>query len=195
MRNKAFDTKTLAKGAILTAIVIVLQYLGQFIRFGPFSVSLVLIPIVIGAAMCGKGISSWLGLIFGIVVILTGDAAAFLAVNPFGTFVTVIAKGVLAGFVAALVYQAIVKHNRFVAVLAAAIVCPIVNTGIFLIASRVFFFDLIKEWANGMGMDAIKYMFVGLVGLNFVAELAVNVILSPAVVKVIDILQGRLAKR
>ena len=47
------QTENLVLGAILTAIVVVLQILGGFIKFGPFSVSLVLIPIVIGAAKCG----------------------------------------------------------------------------------------------------------------------------------------------
>ena len=46
--------------AILTAIVIVLQFLGAFIKLGPFSVSAVLVPIVIGAATCGVGIGAWL---------------------------------------------------------------------------------------------------------------------------------------
>lgn len=36
--------------AIFTAIVVVLQLLGSFIKVGSFSISLVLIPIVVGAA-------------------------------------------------------------------------------------------------------------------------------------------------
>ncbi len=184
-QKKTFDTKTIALGAILTAIVIVLQYLGSFIHLGPFSISLVLIPIVIGAAMCGKAISTWLGFIFGVVVLISGDAAAFLSVNAIGTVITVLAKGMLAGFVAGIIYGLVSKFNRYVAVVAAAITCPLVNTGIFLIACRVFFFETITEWAAGM--DVVKFMFVGLVGLNFLVELAINVVLSPTIVKIINI--------
>lgn len=187
--KKKFDTKTLALGAILTAMVIVLQYLGSFIHLGPFSISLVLIPIVIGAAMCGKAISTWLGFVFGMVVLISGDAAAFLSVNAIGTVLTVLVKGMAAGFVAALVYQLITKWNRYVAVIVAAIACPVVNTGIFLIACRVFFFETITEWAAGM--DVVKFMFVGLVGLNFLVELAINVVLSPTIVKIINIFQKK----
>ena len=43
------STETLVLGAILTALVVVLQMMGSFIRFGMFSISLVLVPIVIGA--------------------------------------------------------------------------------------------------------------------------------------------------
>jgi len=184
-KQTKFDTKTIALGAILTAIVIVLQYLGSFIHLGPFSISLVLLPLVIGAAMCGKAISSWLGLVFGVVVLISGDAAAFLAINGVATVFTVIAKGVLAGLCAGIVYQLLEKFNRYVAVIVAAIVCPVVNTGVFLIACRLFFFDTIKEWAAGM--DAVKFMFVGLVGLNFLVELGINVVLSPVIFRIINL--------
>ncbi len=63
----------------------------------------------------------------------------------------------------------------------AAIVSPIVNTGIFLIGCRLFFFDTIKQWAGGT--DAFVYMITGLVGFNFLFELGANIILSPTIVK------------
>ena len=55
MEKQRIETRTLTGLSILTAIVFVLQLLGSFIRLGTFSVSLVLIPIVIGAAMYGVG--------------------------------------------------------------------------------------------------------------------------------------------
>ena len=82
MSNKKIDrnkTVKLTTAGILTAVVIVFQFIGASIKFGTFSVSLVLIPIVIGAALCGKGVSTWLGLVFSVVVLLSGDAAAFLS--------------------------------------------------------------------------------------------------------------------
>ncbi len=59
-------TKKIVGIGIFTAIVVVLQLLGSFIRFGTFSISLVLIPIVVGAALYGIGAGAWLGLAFGI---------------------------------------------------------------------------------------------------------------------------------
>ena len=55
----------------------VLQFAGSAIRLGPFSVSLVLIPIVLGAALYGWGMGCWLGLVFGAVVLLWGMPASF----------------------------------------------------------------------------------------------------------------------
>lgn len=180
------STETLALGAILTALVIVLQFMGSFIHLGPFSISLVLIPIVIGVATCGIGMGGWLGLVFGVVVLLSGDAASFLAVDVLGTIVTVLAKGVACGLCAGLVYKLVEKFNRYVAVLAAAIVCPVVNTGVFLIGGVVFFLDTLTEWGKSFGYDDVaNYMFFGLVGFNFLFELGFNIVLSPIVVRLL----------
>ena len=188
MQNNTGKTRKLTGIAIFTAIVIVLQLLGSFIRFGPFSISLVLIPIVVGAAMYGTAAGAWLGFIFGLVVILSGDAAAFLGVNALGTIITVIAKGTLAGLCAGLVFRALVKTNTYVAVIVSAVVCPVVNTGVFLLGCLLFFMETINGWAAAAGFaSAGTYMIVGLVGLNFVFELLVNVILSPVIVRIISI--------
>ncbi|MBQ6932094.1 MAG: ECF transporter S component [Clostridia bacterium] len=187
-KQKRMSTETMVLGAILTALVVVLQYLGQFIRLGPFSISLVLLPIVIGAATCGVKIGAWLGLVFGAVVLITGDAAAFLAINVPGTVATVLLKGTACGLVAGLAYKAVEKKNRYAAVVVAALLCPIVNTGIFLLGCVLFFFETIKGWglAEGYG-TAVEYMFLGLAGGNFLVELAINIVLSPVVVRLLNI--------
>lgn len=189
--KQQWSTKTLVLSAVLTALVVLLQYLGGFIKLGPFSISLVLIPIVIGAATCGAGIGAWLGLVFGGMVFATGDAAAFLAVNVGGTILTVLVKGVACGYLAGLAYQGVYRltHKRYLAVMVAAVVCPVVNTGVFLIGCLLFFMEKIAEWttAAGLGANVGQYMIVGLVGFNFLFELVTNMILSPAVTRLLNI--------
>lgn len=178
---------TLTTGGILTAIVIVLQLFASAIKFGPFQVSLVLIPIVLGAAVCNEKISTWLGLVFGAVVLLNGDAAAFLTINAFGTVVTVLLKGALCGLAAGLVYKFASKVNVYFAVVMAAVAAPIVNTGIFLIGCKLFFYETISGWATGAGFDnTVAYMFLGLVGANFLFEMGTNMVLSPVIVRIIN---------
>ena len=181
------QTENLVLGAILTAIVIVLQLLGGFIKFGPFSISLVLIPIVLGAAKCGVKIGTWLGFVFGAVVLLSGGAAAFLAVNVFGTVLTVLLKGAACGFAAGLTYRLLAKYNKYAAVVAAAVVCPLVNTGVFLLGCLLFFLDTIKAWGAGLGFtNTVSYVFLGMVGGNFLFELASNMILSPVILRILN---------
>lgn len=182
------STETMVLAAVMTALVIILQFLGAFVRLGPFQCSLVLMPIVVGAAMCGKGVSAWLGFVFGMVVLFNGDAAAFLTVDAFGTVVTVLAKGTLCGFAAGLVYDLLKEKNTYLAVLCAAIVCPVVNTGIFLIGCRLFFFETIASWglAEGFG-TAVEYMFLGLAGGNFLFELILNIVLCPVILRILNL--------
>lgn len=82
-------TQYIVGGGLFAAIVAVLQLVGSAIRFGPFSISLVLIPIVLAAALYGWGMGCWLGLVFGAVVLLSGDAGLFLAANPAGAYLVV----------------------------------------------------------------------------------------------------------
>ncbi len=187
--KKRMSTETLVLGAVLTALVILLQFMGAFVRFGPFSISLVLIPIVIGAACCGAKVSAWLGLVFGIVVLMSGDAAAFLAVHVPGTVITVLLKGLACGYLAGLTYKLFEKRNRYVAVVAAAVVCPVVNTGVFLLGCLLFFMETVATWAAGAGLGGgvAHYMIFGLVGMNFLFELGSNMVLSPLVVRVLNI--------
>ncbi|MDR2589446.1 MAG: ECF transporter S component [Oscillospiraceae bacterium] len=180
------DTKKIVMLASLTAIVIVLQLLGAFIRFGPFSVSLVLMPIVIGSALLGVLAGGWLGLIFGIVVLATGDANAFIAIDPFGAILIVLGKGVLAGLSAGIVYKLLSKLNKTIGTIAAAIICPVVNTGIFVLGMYVFFFATLTEWSVAADVvSATAFLFLTMIGLNFFIELGLNTILSPVIVRLI----------
>lgn len=189
-KNQKMSIETTVLAGLLTAIVIVLQMLGSFIRLGPFQICLVLLPIVIGAATCGTGVSTWLGFVFGLVVLLNGDAAPFLAIDVFGTIITVMLKGIASGLAAGLIYKLFSKINRYFAVVAAALVCPFVNTGIFLLGCRIFFFAAIKDWGIADGFDnAVQYMFLGLVGGNFLVELGSNILLSPVIVRLINVRQ------
>ncbi|MBE6839071.1 MAG: ECF transporter S component [Ruminococcus sp.] len=183
-------TKNLVGTALLTALVIVLQCLSLVIPpIGPFRISLVLIPIVVGAAMYGYKAGAWLGAVFGVVVVMT-DAGAFLAVNVIGTVITCILKGALAGLCAGLVYKLIENKNRLIAVIAAALITPVVNTGIFLLGCSVFFMDTINEWAAGAGYaSAGAFMIYGLVGVNFLIEIGVNIVLNPVIVRILNIVK------
>ena len=192
MKNtNKMSTQTLVLSAILTALVVLLQYLGGFIKLGPFSISLVLIPIVIGAATCGAGVGAWLGLVFAGRVFATGDASLFLAVNVPGTIITVLVQGVASGFLAGLAYKGVYKlcKKRYLAVAVAAVVCPVVNTGVFLLGCLAFFMDTVAQWAAaaGLGGNVGQYMIFGLVGANFLFELATNIILSPVATRLLNI--------
>ena len=62
--------------ALLMALVVVMQFLSGIIPpVGGFSISLVLIPIVLGAAVYGPGAGALLGATFGTVVVSTTSSS------------------------------------------------------------------------------------------------------------------------
>ena len=183
MKNQKI--KRMVVMALLMAMVVVLQLLSGVIPpIGGFSISLVLIPIVLGAAVYGVRAGALLGATFGVIVIINcvtgadaGGAMVFQA-NPVLCVLVVMAKGVLAGMASGAMYRLLHKWNPYVAMLVAAIVCPVVNTGVFIGCMLLFFIDVLAAWAGGG--DILGFILSGLVLANFVPELIINVVFSPA---------------
>ena len=182
-------TRCLTGLALMTAIIVVLQVVASFVKFGPFSITLALAPIIIGAALYGAGAGAWLGAVFGVVVLIAciagwdaGGNILFTA-NPLLTAALCIVKGAAAGFVSGLVFRGLSSRSPMGASIIAGIVCPVVNTGIFCVGLAVFFYDTLVAWAGGS--DLIYYIIFVLTGVNFVLELAINLVLSTVIVRVV----------
>lgn len=208
MKNN--KTRLMVEMGVLTAIVVVLEVFARSIKFGAFSITLVLAPIVIGAALAGWKGGAWLGLVFGFMVLVTGDAALFWAINIPATILVCLLKGILAGAAAGAVYSLICRAhradealpqeqqkkpggwNQLFAVICAAIVCPVVNTGVFLIGCWLFFMDKIRELSAASGYEnAGMFLLFGIVGLNFLVELGINLALSTSIDRILNIIHKR----
>ena len=184
--------KRMAGIALLMALVVVMQFIGGMIPpIGGFTISLVLIPIVLGAAVFGPGAGALLGATFGAVVYINcitgadpGGAMVFQA-NPILCFLVVMGKGILAGLASGAVYKLLKNKNPYIAMLLAAIVCPVVNTGVFVACMLLFFIEVLASWAGGA--DIVGYILTGLILANFVPELIINVAFSPAGQRIIHV--------
>ena len=188
-RQNANQIHTLTLGAILTTLVIILQLMGTFTAFfGPFSTAVALIPIAIGAVMCGPAVGAWLGFVFGVVVLASGGAALFMGFDIPGTIITVLAKGTFCGLASGLVYKMLKNKNEFIAAFVSAIVCPLVNTGIFLLGCAVFFLDNVIDIASKAGSpETGMAVFVGFAMANFIIEIGSSAVFSPIIVRLIRI--------
>ena len=182
--------------ALMMAMILVMQIIGGMIPpVGGFSISLVLIPIVLGAAVFGPGAGALLGATFGVIVTVNcitgadpGGAMVFQA-NPALCVLVVMAKGVLAGWCSGLIYKLLRGKNAYLAMLAAAVVCPVVNTGVFVACMLAFFVDVLSAWAGGG--DVLGYVLTGLILANFVPELIINVVFSPAGQRICRAVRGK----
>ena len=178
--------------AVLAAIVVVLQTVASGIHVGPFTITLSLVPIIIGAIMFGELSGAILGAVFGIVVatavVLGADqgGAMMFSQNPVATILICLLKSTVAGFVAGLISHKIASKNLMLGVVLAAIAAPVCNTGIFVLGLSTIFNNLLHAWAEGSGFgNAFVYIIVGLVGLNFLIELLVDLVLAPVIVSIV----------
>ena len=154
--------------ALLMALVVVMQFLSSMIPpVGGFTISLVLIPIVLGGAVFGAKAGALLGATFGIIVFVNcvtgadpGGAMVFQA-SPILCFLVVMAKGILAGFASANVYALLKNTHGYTAMLFAAIVCPVVNTGVFIACMLILFPEVLSAWAGGG--EVLAYVLSGLI--------------------------------
>ncbi len=183
-------TVRLTQLSILAALIVVLQLMSYSIKIGTFNLSLVLIPIVVGGVLFGARSGALLGLVFSVVVIIgciTGmdvGGNVLWNVNPWLTALVCLVKGVAAGAVGGAVgtlFQRIQKP--VLGVFTAAVVVPIVNTGLFVTAMWFLFRDTLIAWAAGQ--DTVYYIFFGLVGVNFLIEFGLNVVLAPVTERII----------
>ena len=170
--------------SLFTAIIVVLQLLSTFVRFGPFSITLALIPIVVGAAIYGPGAGAFLGGVFGLVTLIAGGSILWNT-QPLLTALICLVKGVAAGFVAGGAFRLLGKRHPAAGTAAAAILSPVVNTGLFLLALYTLFPAVLAAWASDAGADVATYILTGLVGVNFLVEMAVNLVLSPVIHRVV----------
>lgn len=188
------NTRKLTTLAIFTALIIVLQLISalltRFVPALPFSVTLTLVPIVVGAALYGASAGAYLGGVFGLVVLLfcvTGlDAGGAMLWNagPLLCALICLVKGIAAGAHAGATYRALADKNAILAAILAGIVAPVTNTALFITAVLAFFRDTLMVWAGGT--DLMTYVIVGLAGINFLLELAVNLVLAPVIVRIIN---------
>ena len=183
--------------AMFAAVVVVLQMFVS-IPVGMFTITLTLVPIMLGAILFGPASGAFLGGVFGVVVaiqVVTG-AAGLLSTEmflqtPIVTVILCVLKGTLAGWVSGLIYRAFAKHEKIkLGVIISAVACPIVNTGIFALGLFVFYNALISTWAiNNAFANGFTFVMVGCIGLNFLVEFAVNVLLIPVALRMIKIVK------
>ncbi|MBQ6823318.1 MAG: ECF transporter S component [Clostridia bacterium] len=189
-------TLHLVQLAILLALVIVLQVFGSYLRIGPVNFTLVLIPVVLGGIMLGRKAGTFLGLVFGLVVLvmgLTGADGGFvlwlMADHPVLTVLLCVVKGVAAGMVPACLYHLLKNKLKFGAVVIASAAAPLVNTGLFFLGSLLM---LDTYGGNAAGQSAMYFLIFGCIGVNFIVELLLNIVVSPAVDRVVTVFKKRM---
>ena len=191
MEEKSFFTaKNVTILGVLTAIIVVLQIFGSYFRIGTISLSFVLVPIVIGGILTGVIGGTILGFIFGVITLVMGIVGAdqftfiLFSDHPFLTILTCVIKGSAAGFMSGFVYTLLKDKNLTLSTFAASAVAPIVNTGLFIVGAFCMT-DTLNSNFVAENSNVVYFIFIGCAGINFLIELAINLVLAPSVCKII----------
>jgi uncharacterized membrane protein len=182
--------------AVLLGIVIFLQCFFAQIVVGTTSFSVVLVPIVVGAILLGPGAGALLGFAFGAVVLIYGiigqDAFTniLFVAQPAFTALICLGKGTAAGLLAGIAYRLMAKFNAFWASVAAAAIAPIANTGLFILGGLTLVRGTLEANLSTFGADSVLiFLVLGCAGVNFIVEFGVNMILSPAIYRIITVVK------
>lgn len=208
IRKNTDTTLRLVQLAILTAIIVVLQLAGTAVKLNIFgtSISLVLVPIVLGAMLLGPKAGAFLGFVFGVIAFVAGGVLGgdpFFTVilfqaHPFFTGLICIVKGTAAGLCAGLVYRAVCgiqkKGASLAATFLAAATAPIVNTGLFILGGLLLVSDTLSANFVGDGQTVLYYLVFFVAGVNFLLELALNLIAAPAIFRLYQAFAKRFTK-
>ncbi len=185
--KRSLKTRKLIAITILAVLTIVLQLLSNYVHFGPVSITLALIPIVVGAIIYGPLAGFVLGAAAGLVVFVAPSTIAlFWPVSIILTLLVCVFKMGLAGLASGLIFKFLGQKNKTVAVILSSIIVPLVNTGLFAVAAYLFYYDLLASLAPE-GSSIVSYLFLGFIGFNFIIEFLVNSILSPVVLRLANI--------
>ena len=194
------STLKITQLGILFALVIALQSIASF---GFINICLCLIPITMGAMLFGWKGGLALGTTFGVVALFWGIVGKdiftqfLFQANPFMTIVICLVKGAACGVVPALLYKwlsgidVLGKGKNIFASVVASISAPVANTGVFALGSLIIMDDVTAVAAD-LGLVAENFavlLFVGLISFNFFIELAINVVFSPALGRLVAILE------
>lgn len=202
-KNSFFTAKNVAYLGVLTALVIAFQMLSGFMKIGATTFCLVLVPIVLGGIILGVAAGAILGGVFGLIVIID----ALIGLDPFTlyllgeqpvfTVLLCLLKGVAAGVIPALAYKFISKKSKYAAVFVAAVLAPLCNTGVFAVGAFIIMKPILDFFAaagvDTTGFSPAYIVFILLIGVNFFVELAINLVLAPAVYTVNNVVEKKIS--
>lgn len=171
--------------ALLGAIMIVLQVVGNFIAIGPVSINLSLVPIALCAILYGPLSGALLGFFSGVLVLFApSTAAVFMPISVIGTVLVCLLKCTIAGFLGGLVYKLLYKKNAILSYVLCAMTIAIVNTGLFAIGSIIFFMPLLEANSQAYA-NAYAFLFLAMIGWNFIFEVISASIFVPIIAKIV----------
>ncbi len=196
MDAKKFSTKQMVEMALLTAIIILLAFtpLGYIKTLG-LEITLIVVPVTVGAVTLGPAVGAVLGGVFGITSFIqcfgmSPLGVELLAINPIFTCIVCIVPRLLMGWLTGLVYQGLkkVRAAKNVAVVLANLTGPVLNTVLFMGTLVLLFYrtEYIQGIVEARGVSNALAFVVVFVGINGVVEALACFVAGSAISKALQ---------
>lgn len=181
-KNSHSNTTYLVQLTSLVAVILIMAFtpIGYIKTLG-MEITLIVVPVAVGAVVLGPKGGAILGGVFGLTSFLqcfglSPLGAVLLSINPIGAFISCMVPRLLTGWISGLVYAGLRKTGKKgikkIAVMAANLCCPLLNTVFFMSSIILFFYgsDYIQNMVQTLGATN-PFMFILLfVGVNGLVE-------------------------
>lgn len=195
-KNGRLNTAYMVEMALLIAIILIMAFtpIGYIKTFG-LEITLIVVPVAVGAVVLGPAAGAILGTVFGLTSFIrcfgmNAFGAMLLSINPLATFVVCVVTRLLVGLLTGLIYQGLkrVKSIRKASVFLANLCCPLLNTILYMSALVLFFYktDFIQGIAQSL-KAANPFAFVAaFVGINSIVEAVACFAVGSAITKALQ---------
>lgn len=177
--------------AMFIALMMVMNFtpIGYITVTGAFSITLMTVPVALGAACTGKLGGTILGFVFGLTSFLQAFGIGFMIdpsasplfnENPVAYTITCFIPRIITGFVAGLIFSLFEKRGKtnILAFGISSAIVPMLNTALFMSSYVLFYSD------TSFG-GAVMTVLLTILTLNFLVELLVTTIAGTTISKVV----------
>ena len=195
-KNGKLNTTYMVEMALLIAIILIMAFtpIGYIKTFG-LEITLIVVPVAVGAVVLGPAAGAILGGVFGITSFIqcfgmSAFGAMLLSINPAGTFVVCFVTRLLMGWLTGLIAQGLkkVKALKGASVFIANLCCPLLNTLLFMTTLILFFYqtEFIQGLAKNMNVANPFAFVIAFVGVNGLVESAACFVVGSAITKALQ---------
>ena len=192
---KKLNLGRMTRLAILAAILLLMAFtpLG-YLKIGPFSMTLLLIPVAVGAIVLGPGAGLFLGTLFGLTSMvqcfgMDPFGTALMTANPIGMIITTLVTRMLMGWLCGLIFKAFDRPQkpalRITGTFVASLSSAVLNTILFLSMLTVFFLHdptFVETFGiSDFGFSAVIVTFAVGLGLQALFEALITAAVGGAV--------------
>ncbi|MEG0750505.1 MAG: ECF transporter S component [Oscillospiraceae bacterium] len=186
--------RNLVRFAILSALIALLAFTSLgYLTVGPFAITFLHLPVIVGAVMLGPGIGAALGLVFGLCTFAKCFGADPLGVflmqiSPLRLFVLCVVPRVLMGLLVGLIFRALYKALKGgrAAYVISSLSGALLNTLLFM-SSLFLLFGGYESFLSFIGAEKVTLALIAsLVGLNGILEAAVCLLFGFALKRIVQ---------